>query len=219
MRQVRRRLIDLYSVHWLASAAEEQAAADGDVASTFALVVAAVPPAPALKDMIVHFFDQFLDRRVEALIDIQLQLSGQGLRTDGNIKLARRIRRKSGARWFKPYNCLLAWCGTDGALLQPVSTCASESFEAIQADLTALLDRMRRVRGKRGLSVAPAFHSTVPWCDWHSFFWVLGAYYTPLAFGRAGDLLNVPLIVKPTLGLSQIRESRHYLARAQIHPY
>ncbi len=57
----------------------------------------------------------------------------------------------------------MAWCGTDGSLLAPVTLAQSEAFPAIQRDLDPLVDRMRRVRAQAGFPserCVPVFHAT-----------------------------------------------------------
>lgn len=120
-----------------------------------ALAMAAIPPSPGLKEVIIAGLENFIEKRCEVVSDALIEFTGQGLRSDGNIKLARRMRKKSG-EWFRqPYNCLLAWCGVDGSFLRPVSPVHSESFETISKDMETLLDRMHVARSRQGLCAVP----------------------------------------------------------------
>ena len=122
-----------------------------------------MPSRRALKCILLRFFQPFLQKRVAALIDLQLLYNGQGLRVDGNYKIAKRIMARSGKFWAQKANCIIAWCGLDGSLLRPPTLSNSESWSSLERDLDGLLDRAGRVRGAAGCNTEqciPVFHST-----------------------------------------------------------
>ena len=158
VRAVRRRLADLYSANLL-SLSKNLPTPDSLVWG-----LSAVPHAGAIKEILFQFFNDFVAKRVQAMVDLQMLFNGQGLRFDGNYALARQVAQKTtSGRWTKPYTVAFAWCGADGSLLKPITLAKSESIPEITRDLAPWLQRMQEVRMNSGHSAedcVPVFHST-----------------------------------------------------------
>lgn len=158
VRAVRRRLADLYSANLL-SLSKTLPTPDSLVWG-----LSAVPHAGAMKEILFQFFKEFVAKRVQAMVDLQMLFNGQGLRFDGNYALARQVAQKTtSGRWMKPYTVAFAWCGADGSLLKPITLAKSESIPEITRDLAPWLQRMQEVRMNSGHSAedcVPVFHST-----------------------------------------------------------
>ena len=91
--------------------------------------------------------------------------SGQGVRSDGNFKLPKRIGRLSLDKKYvvRDFNVVLGFCGVDGVLLKPVRPFAGETLKDIESELGPMLDRLRESRLQQGFSLdqsAPVFHAT-----------------------------------------------------------
>jgi hypothetical protein len=162
VRAVRRRLADLYSANALADALRESNPAAQSGSLVFSLQ--AIPHAGPLKKLILHFFHNFVQARVQIATDLQLIFNGQGLRGDGNYNISTRVAEYTDGRWVRgKWTEVLAWCGLDGSLLKPMALAASEKMTDIIADLQPMLERMQKVRMHAGLTLeqtVPVFHAT-----------------------------------------------------------
>ena len=115
-------------------------------------------PRPAVLAKLAHtMFAKLIASRVAALRNAMLLYSGQSLRLDGHFKQAKNIvRYTSRSKRVRPYSCLLGICGTDGALLEPVSPIRAEVASEITPILKRLLEDCFRTRLGAGLSMSEA---------------------------------------------------------------
>lgn len=121
----------------------------------------ALPFADALRDMALVAFRTILPHEVAAMQLELLPYSGGIVRGDGNYKIAKKLRQSLRER--RPWNCIVAWCGTDGAVLAPPDRLASEDFEDLKDSLLPLLQNIRSSRLQAGLDLvesAPVAHCT-----------------------------------------------------------
>lgn len=101
-------------------------------------------------------FSFFLKARVDIMRRRQFVYNGQGLRHDGNYKLAARIIPAK-------FTVVIAFCGVDGSLMQPVVPKLTEDWPDIEAVLKPLLEDLKATRFDAGFSLeqtVPVFHST-----------------------------------------------------------
>ena len=94
----------------------------GDPGSPLAWAIAAVPSNAVLRSVILTAFAHFLESAVKMMVRRVCVYNGQGLRNDGNYKLAKRIGYKSSDGKFavRPRSVVSGICGVDGSLLKPV---------------------------------------------------------------------------------------------------
>ena len=89
--------------------------------------------------------------------------SGSAVRGEGNYKIAERIVSRQGAQRARPYTCVVAWVGLDGALLCPPAAHLGEAWADFESTLTPLLREIQEKRRLAGISserVPPALHAT-----------------------------------------------------------
>ena len=104
-------------------------------------LVRSLPRCDLLRSVLCTALGKYLDQQVRR---VQLHLnvySASVVRGDGNWELAQRITvpKPGGTRKDRPYTCLLAWLGVDGALPQPPTPTNSEDITAILGDLVPLV--------------------------------------------------------------------------------
>ncbi len=167
-RDARRRLADVYAANALGLVRRH----DRESLSPYSLAwqLQAIPDSAVLRLVMSRGLRHFVKARVQVMKRRQFVYNAQGLRCDGNFKLAIRVVvpkfDKSGKRsrwWSRPYTVVLAFCGTDGSLLQPVTLHKAESWADIQSVLVPLLMEIKRARLEFNLSMEdsmPAFHAT-----------------------------------------------------------
>ena len=106
-------------------------------------------------------FTGFIDARVRVMRRRQLAYNSQGIRCDGNYKLAKILRRSLLRR--RTATVVIAFCGTDGSLLDVPVPLPTEGFDHIQTVLEPLLREIQEVRLACGYSLLesqPVFHAT-----------------------------------------------------------
>lgn len=163
MRAVRRRLAELYASNALAFCARQHR--NGTAPYNLAWCLASVPRCRPLRELVLAAAQNLARSAVAAMRQRQFVYNAQGIRGDGNYKLAKRIAFASagGRRPERPYTVVLAWCAVDGSLLQPVAAKRTEDFADIESDLAPMLRDIQDARLEAGLSWAsscPVFHST-----------------------------------------------------------
>jgi hypothetical protein len=102
IRSVRRKLADLYSANLLTMSR------DLPSADTLLWGMSAIPHTHGIKLLIFNFFKNFINARVQAMVDAQLLFNGQGVRFDGNFDMARQVAVKI-ASWF--WTGVNTYCG------------------------------------------------------------------------------------------------------------
>ena len=154
VRQVRRQLVGLYAANTLA---ESQRLCDRGLGPySTAWYLTACPGSEGLSALIAKGFSHFLPGRIAAMSKHQHVYNGQGLRFDGNFKLAKLLRSPR-------HTVVLAFCGVDGSLLQPPVIAETESWDNIEKVLRPLLRDLKAARLEAGCSLIeslPAFFST-----------------------------------------------------------
>ena len=157
LRAVKRRLVEYYSGNCLAFA--------GRASFNFAWAFAAVPRCQVLRSVLLTALAKVLQAQVRDVTAQVFVYSGQGVRSDGNFKLPKRIGRLSLDKKYvvRDFNVVLGFCGVDGVLLKPVRSFAGETLKDIESELGPMLDRLRESRLQQGFSLdqsAPVFHAT-----------------------------------------------------------
>ena len=158
-RELRRRLASLYSSYALAEQVRAERA--GVAPYSFAWAVAALPGNGILRQIVLKGFTGFIDARVRVMRRRQLAYNSQGIRCDGNYKLAKFLRRSLLKK--RTATVVVAFCGTDGSLLDVPVPLPTEGFDHIQAVLEPLLREIQEVRIACGYSLLesqPVFHAT-----------------------------------------------------------
>ena len=90
-RERRRRLASLFSSHALAE--QVRVEREGVAHYSFAWAVASIPDSSMLREIVLKGFTGFIDARVRVMRRRQLAYNSQGIRCDGNYKLAKILRR------------------------------------------------------------------------------------------------------------------------------
>ena len=158
-RELRRRLASLYSSHALAE--QVRAEREGVAPYSFAWAVASIPDNSILREIVLKGFTGFIDARVRVMRRRQLAYNSQGIRCDGNYKLAKILKR--ALRRKRTSTVVVAFCGTDGSLLDVPAPLPTEGFDHIQSVLEPLLVEIQEVRLACGYSLLesqPVFHAT-----------------------------------------------------------
>jgi hypothetical protein len=163
VRAARRRLAELYASNALAFCARQHR--NGTAPYDLAWCLASIPRCRPLREMVMAAARDLVRSAVAAMRRRQFVYNAQGIRGDGNYKLAKRIALASsgGRRPERPYTVVLAWCAVDGSLLQPVSARRTEDIADIESDLAPMLRDIQQARVDAGLSWAsscPVFHAT-----------------------------------------------------------
>ena len=102
----------------------------------------ALPTSLQLRGIACQAFSALVKRRVHEQQQHLFAYSGQGIRLDGHFKAAKIVLkwRSETRRWERgKYTCLLGFCGSDGALLQPAVPARGEAWADIEAALRPLL--------------------------------------------------------------------------------
>ena len=126
--------------------------------------ISAIPFADGLRSLVVRAMQTILPPEVSAMQKELLPYSAGIIRCDGNFKIAKKIRlhqQPPGER--QPWSCILAFCGSDGAVLAPPTYSATEDIPDLQAVLIPLLEKVRDFRLRAGLNLqqsAPIAHCT-----------------------------------------------------------
>ncbi|MCP4241119.1 MAG: hypothetical protein GY772_11210, partial [bacterium] len=148
---MRRSLGELYMTNlWAARRSEEE----------IAPLLRALPNPFTLQVMASLALRRFLPEVVRGVQAAVHAYSGSAVRGDGNYKIAKRLRAPTGSR---PYTCIIAWVGLDGALLRPPAAHRGEAWPDLTASLEPLLQDLRRNRLAAGIladMAPPAFHAT-----------------------------------------------------------
>ncbi|CAK0884069.1 unnamed protein product, partial [Prorocentrum cordatum] len=152
-RATRRKLCELYAASSLFSE------------SALARTVTALPRCRVMRAILCKALGSFLAGAVQRMRRRIHIYSGQIIRGDGNHDLAQRIGCRSKEDPFaeKDFNVMLAWCGTDGCLLKPLTPAKSEAWDDVREDLGDAIARLRADRLRHGLPLreaAPVCHST-----------------------------------------------------------
>ena len=90
-------------------------------------------------------------------------VQSKGIRGDGNFKIAKRICSRGWWRRTRLFTVILALCGLDGSLLQPMRAYPRECWSLISRDLEGMLVDIRDFGVEDGLTLEQAlsvFHST-----------------------------------------------------------
>ena len=156
-RQVKRQVASLYSANALAAAISMEKR--GAAPYSLAWQLQAVPKCKVLRSVVVRAFRAFVSQRVAVMRKRQILYNAQGLRHDGNYKLAKRIY----IRGERPFSVVIAICGVDGSLIDVIRPRATEAWPDIKAVLEPLLMEIKEVRLAHGCSLSesvPVFHST-----------------------------------------------------------
>ena len=125
VRAVRRSLVSMYTANCLSFVARR-----GDGENGLGWAMAAIPKRKVLSFVLGRALDEFLDKKVFEMQEQLFVYCGQGLRNDGNFKLAKRIgvRRQGSRSAARPSTVVLGFCGVDGTLLAPVHPMRTEDF-------------------------------------------------------------------------------------------
>jgi hypothetical protein len=85
---VRRKLADVYSANLLTISLQ--------LPSSDSLLwgMSSIPHVNGIKSLIFNFFRNFIEARVQIMMDSQMMFNGQGLRFDGNFDMARQVAEK-----------------------------------------------------------------------------------------------------------------------------
>ena len=160
LRAVRRSMLDLYSATVLHAARASPALAD---VVQLRWILMSLPATQAIKNLLLHYFAGFVQKRVDIMQRRQFVYNGQIIRGDGNYSLSKSVYSMVDGAKVRKFTVALAWCGVDGSLLAPVSLAAGESWPCIQADLKPLLQKIKQTRLEAGFSLEeslPCFHAT-----------------------------------------------------------
>ena len=158
-RELRRQLARIYSTNALSEQVrmEREGAAPYD----FAWAVASLPGNGILREIVLKGFMGFIDARVRVMRRRQLAYNSQGIRCDGNYKLAKILRRAPFKK--RTATVVIAFCGTDGSLLDVPVPLPTEGFAHVEKVLEPLLREIQEVRlacGYTLLESQPVFHAT-----------------------------------------------------------
>ena len=105
----------------------------------------------------------------------QVAYNSQGIRCDGNFKLTKFLRLSQFKK--RTTTVVVAFCGTDGSLLDVPAPLPMEGFDHIQTVLEPLLREIQEVRTACGYSLLesqPVFHATGTVDYW--FWYILGGW-------------------------------------------
>ena len=112
-----------------------------DGPQTLQEVCDAVPKNMALREMLMQALEHFLAKRVAVMRRRQFVFNGQGIRHDGNYGVAKRIWSPKKYKLPKK-TVVIAFCGVDGSLLEPVVAKETEAWADIESVLKPLLKDM-----------------------------------------------------------------------------
>ena len=160
VRDLRRRLASTYAANALADMQRMDSRGAQPYAPLWQLK--ALQKNQALRRIVQAAFSAFINERVQSLRARQLIYNAQGLRHDGNFKLAKIIYSASATR-KRPFSVVLGFCCVDGSLLQPPTPCETESWPDIERVLRRLLQDIKKERFRCGMQLldsVPCFHST-----------------------------------------------------------
>lgn len=158
LRDARRRLADVLLAHSFQPSFQ-----------TARLLFCSLPCRRELQLLAIRALTGLIDAKVQRMRRLLQLYCGQGIRHDGNFKLAARLssgsvtinckRHKTGC----PYSVVLGFTGTDGALLMPLMPAAGESWERVREVLVPYLEELKNTRMSAGMSLLnsmPVFHAT-----------------------------------------------------------
>lgn len=127
---------------------------------SLAWALGALPKSKALRPLILKVFSTFVRARVRVMRRRQIAYNSQGLRHDGNYKLAKiLIDSVDGMQC----TVVFALCGVDGSLIDVPAPLPTEAWPHIVKVLDPLLREIQQVRLECGfglLESMPVFHST-----------------------------------------------------------
>ena len=129
--ETRRRLAEYYCTNALSFTA---ATLREGTAAQFLAASASQLRASSLQSIVLEGFRMFLHQRVALLRERQFVYNGQDIRRDGNYDLAIRVKHPS-----RKFSVLIAFCGTDGSLLEPPAVMETEAWLHIETLLDPLL--------------------------------------------------------------------------------
>ena len=127
-RELRRQLARIYSTNALSE--QVRIEREGGAPYDFAWAVASLPGNGILREIVLKGFMGFIDARVRVMRRRQLAYNSQGIRCDGNYKLAKILRRAPFKK--RTATVVIAFCGTDGSLLDVPVPLPTEGFAHIE---------------------------------------------------------------------------------------
>ena len=163
VRACRRRLAELFACNYTALLVRDALQASEASRGDHSWVFRSLPPPASLSSMLVVGLWHFVKNRVHNVRRRQLIYNSKGIRGDGNYKMAKRIVLRVWPRRTRPFTVILAWCGLDGSLLQPMKAYARECWPLIARDLEAMLRDIQLFGLSAGLPLMdtlPVFHAT-----------------------------------------------------------
>ena len=122
--------------------------------------VLCVPSAEDIKSISLRVFLGFVKKRVQITRRRQLIYNTKLIRSDGNNDIAARIRPapRGPDRYKRCFTAVIAWCGTDGSLLEPPTVSFGEAFDDLRGSGEPMLEDSRDEQLKIGIPL----HDTVP---------------------------------------------------------
>jgi len=140
-RWIRRHLTAIHSASALAFQLRMERS--GTAPYSFAWALQAVPNNKVLRVVVLRAFNSFVGARVRIMRRRQLAYNSQGIRADGNCKLAKIILRRPDSELR---TVVLGFCGTDGSLVDVPVPVHAETWTYVKQILPPLLQDMRDVR-------------------------------------------------------------------------
>ena len=156
-RETRRQLASIYAANALAWQVRQHSKQASPYSLAWAL--GTLPKSKALRPLIRKVFSTFVRARVRVMRRRQIAYNSQGLRHDGNYKLAKiLIDSVDGMQC----TVVFALCGVDGSLIDVPAPLPTEAWPHIVKVLGPLLREIQQVRLECGfglLESMPVFHS------------------------------------------------------------